>query len=421
MKKIWNYLRSMRFGILLLILIALCSLIGSLIPQGEEIAFYAERYPGMHPVLLVLQLHHIFQTWYFLLLAALLALNLTLCSVLRIFSVVKTGKSLLADTARLPDTVRLTEEGVRRLEQHLQTRGCRKSEIGGVRVYCRNRIGRYGSFLTHLALLLTLIFATAGLYLPRTVDQNCMPGESVSLNDGLRASGAPVLVAVDSFRMTDTSGRLDYASRIRVTLPDGRSREGEISVNHPLSFGAYKIYQQSYGTAGSVTVTNLQTGGSDRFLLPDPAFLTLDGVNGLWILGVYPDYSLSADGVLVPKSSSGGAWPNPVYLLQRAENGEATQAVAFPGDTMELGGLGYRFDAPEMYPGLRVKYTPPAVNALLFASFALLVAALFITFFLQPVLVKADDEGYAVGGPKPEGMRIELRTLLSGYEKEGES
>ena len=38
--------------------------------------------------------------------------------------------------------------------------------------------------------------------------------------------------------------------------------------------------------------------------------------------------------------------------------------------------------------------------------------------FLQPVLVKADGEGYVVGGPKPEGMRIELEELLQDYQEE---
>ena len=38
MKKIWNFLRSMRFGVILLLLIALCSVAGSIIPQQREVA-----------------------------------------------------------------------------------------------------------------------------------------------------------------------------------------------------------------------------------------------------------------------------------------------------------------------------------------------------------------------------------------------
>ena len=70
------------------------------------------------------------------------------------------------------------------------------------------------------------------------------------------------------------------------------------------------------------------------------------------------------------------------------------------------------------YPGLRIKHTPQLVNALLIACFVLMVAGLTVIFFLPPVLVKVDGDGYAVGGPKPEGTRIELQALLQDYSKE---
>lgn len=411
MKKVWNFLRSMRFGILLLLLIGICSVIGSLIPQGREISWYAENYPASHPVLLVLQMHGIFKSWYFLALMGLLCLNLSLCSCTRITAVLRGRKSLLPNAARLPDAEALTSEGVRRLEQHLESTGCKRSDYGDTRVYSKRLVGRYGSFITHLSILLTVIFGAAGLYLPRVTDRDCLPGESVRLSDGAE-------FAVSAFRASDESGRLDYASELTIRLPDGRSRSGEISVNHPMSLGPYKVYQQTYGTAGSVTVTNLATHGSDDFLLPDPAFLTLDGQNGLWILAVYPDYYTTPEGVITPTGAIYGDYPNPVYLLQRSEDGENTQAVAFPGTVIELGGLSYRFNDPAQYPGLRIKYTPPLVNTLLFASFALMILGLYITFFMQPVLIKVDGVGYAVGGPKPEGTRIELKEFLKGYERE---
>ena len=52
------------------------------------------------------------------------------------------------------------------------------------------------------------------------------------------------------------------------------------------------------------------------------------------------------------------------------------------------------------------------------AAFTLMIAGLYITFFYEPVLVKTDREGYAVLGPKPERMRIELGEELKEYESE---
>ena len=74
------------------------------------------------------------------------------------------------------------------------------------------------------------------------------------------------------------------------------------------------------------------------------------------------------------------------------------------------------FNAPAEYPGLRVKRVSALCNGLLIASFALMIAGLYLTFFFEPVLVKVDAEGYAVGGARPEGLRLELGEEFKAYE-----
>ena len=88
-----------------------------------------------------------------------------------------------------------------------------------------------------------------------------------------------------------------------------------------------------------------------------------------------------------------------------------TPTLAVPGDSLEVLGLRYDFNAPVDYPGLRIKHTPPLANILLVAAFTLMILGLFVTFFMEPVLVKVDAEGCAVGGPKPERLRLELEEL----------
>lgn len=411
MKKLLQFLRSMRFGILLLGLIGVFSLLGSVIPQDRDYAWYVQNYGSLHWLILAVQLHRVFKSWYFLLLMGLLCLNLTLCSLLRIFKLVRSGRTELEDASRLPSRVPLEAKAREKLEKHLAAVGCRQAEFGPARVYYKNRFGRYGSFITHLAILLTVLFGAAALYLPRVTDLDCMPGETLRLGDGTQ-------IRVESFSVEDDNGHLDYASVLRITLADGRdSGERRIRVNYPLSFGPYKIYQQTYGTAGSVTVTNTANGGSDDFVLSDPSFLSLDNVNGLWFLALYPDYLLGEDGRVMPVPSS-GSYDNPVYYVQTVDDGAQEIRFLFPGDTLSIGALTFRFNEPLQYPGLRIKHTPTLVNALLIASFALMILGLTVTFFLPPVLVKVDETGYTVAGPKPEGMRIELRELLKHDRKE---
>ena len=415
MKKVFSFLRSMRFGILLLVLIAACSVAGTVIPQGREIAWYAQSYPSFHGVILLLRLHRVFESWYFITLLALLCLNLSFCSLLRIRTVVRAARGELARTARLPDAVRLTPEGVEKLRAHLADRRCNRADVGGVEVWHKNGFGRYGTFVTHLSILLTVVFGALALYIPTVTDRDCMPGESIVMEDGTE-------IHVLDFRIADETGRLDYQSHVQVTLPDGRRSEvAGLKVNHPFSFGPYKLFQQTFGTAGSVTVTNTENGGTDVFLLTEQSYLSADGISGIFYDTLYPDYIRDPDGSVTLITVTEGSYPNPIYQVQVISDGVFTPTLAVPGDELTVMGLRFRFNEPVEYPGIRVKHVSQLCNALLVAAFTLMIAGLFITFFCESVLVKVDAEGYAVGGQKPERMRVELGEELREYERDAES
>lgn len=84
MKNPLRFLQSMKFGMILLGLVLICSIIGSLIRQGNELTFYEQVYPSWSKILLLMQFHKIFSSWYFITLLALLCLNLISCSLIRL-------------------------------------------------------------------------------------------------------------------------------------------------------------------------------------------------------------------------------------------------------------------------------------------------------------------------------------------------
>ena len=86
-KRLLALLSSLRLAILLLLLIALASAVGTIIPQQEAPELYLERFnadPWLGLIngnlMLQLQLNHIYSSVWFLSLLALLGLALTLCS-----------------------------------------------------------------------------------------------------------------------------------------------------------------------------------------------------------------------------------------------------------------------------------------------------------------------------------------------------
>lgn len=413
-KKVLHFLRSMTFGMVLLGLILVCSFAGSLITQGNEPAWYVQNFPNWHGVILKLGLDDVFRSWYFVTLVVLLCLNLTLCSLIRIKRVAKAAKNSIAHAANRKTSIPLSQEKRSELTNWLEDHRFRKTEFPDAVVYSKNSLGWYGSFLTHLAILLTVLFGAATLYLPTVTDQTCLPGEALTMKDG-------TVIAVDSFHIEDPEGNLDYASQIHVTLPGGRtSGTQEIRVNHPFSFGGYKIYQQTYGTAGTVTVRNCQTGGEDRFVLTEMCFLSLDSINGVWFEALYPSYLRDESGNFTLISQTSGRYTNPVYQILLASDGVYTPVMAFPGETVSVAGLDFTFEAPVEYPGLRIKQTPAAINALLCAAFCLMILGLWFCFFQSPAIVTVREDGCCIGGPKPQNTEIELAPLLEPEKNEKE-
>ena len=406
MKKIISFLRSMTFGMLLLVLIAACSFAGSMIPQQRAPMEYVERYGAeLATWVMRLGLDDVFSAPYFIVLMVALCLNLTLCSVVR---VVKLRGALLrlqrAAAAKTP--VAVTEKKAAAIGAHLAKRGYKKTQSGDTAVYSRYAFGFYGSFLTHLALIILLAVGAMTIYGAQVQDRTIMPGETLVLEDG---SALEVL----SFRIEDETGRLDYASKLVMTGPDGeKSPETLVRVNEPLRFGGYKVYQQTYGTAGAIEVYNAQNGGAETVHLTEAVFLTLDGVNGVFFNALYPGYVQDADGSVTLITSTAGAYTDPVYDLRVLSEGQTTAVLAFPGESITVGDVTFTMKDAVSYPGLRIKYLSGAILGALYASFVLMVFALYVCFFMRPVCVAVHADGYAIASPKPQmGLELEIDAI----------
>ena len=394
----------MTFGMILLVLIAACSVAGSLIPQQRETMEYVSRYGAdAAEWIMRLGLHDVFSAPYFIVLMAALCLNLLLCSVIRVVKLRGAGKRLQAAAAAMERKPAPADQ----LHAYFARRGYRKTKQGGVTLYSKYAAGVYGSFLTHLALIVLLVVGAATVYGADVQDRTVMPGQTLTLEDG-------TTLTVNAFQIEDETGRLDYASRI--VMKDGKGNESPqtvVRVNEPLRFGGYKVYQQTYGTAGAVTVVNAHSGGSDTLSLTEPVFLTLDGRNGVYYNALYPGYTQAEDGGVTLITSTSGAYHDPVYDLRVVSGGQTAPVLAFPGETVTIGDVSFTMEAPVSYPGLRIKYLSGAILGALYASFAFIVAALYVCFFMRPVCAAVGEDGFAVASPKPQlGLQLELESLV---------
>ncbi|MDO5108380.1 MAG: hypothetical protein Q4D59_00475, partial [Erysipelotrichaceae bacterium] len=88
------------------------------------------------------------------------------------------------------------------------------------------------------------------------------------------------------------------------------------------------------------------------------------------------------------------------------------------GDVQEIGEFEIRFEDPVEYPGLRIKQSPVWITWCLLISFLIMTAGLYMSFFMQPVLVVVNKDGYTVIG-RQEGLRIILDDAVNQAEGEG--
>jgi len=412
MKKTLTFLRSMRFGLLLLAPVLVCAVLGSIIPQGESESYYAEAFPALYHLILGLGLDHMFRTPVFLALTALFGVNLALCCLSQFQAVPGREAAVRERALRAEEVTPLTAAQREKLERILKRYLWRRETVEGKTVFSAPSLSWYGSVITHFALLGVLLGAAGVFLLSRSADYALFPGDN-ALPGGLG-------IYLEEFRVTDDAGRVEYTSAVEITEANGR-RSGlrEIRVNHPLRFGSNKYYQQSYGVAGVLSVTVKDTGEIWPVRMTEPGMVSVGGPDGLWYMTVYPGYVTDGEGTITPITQTTGEYRDPLYYILRMEGGAMVPMMAFPGDEVEASDAVYRLEPPVVYPALRVKTTPAWIYGLLYLAFALLVAGLYLCFFQSPAVAVLTPEGYALTGKRSDTeWRQRLRLLLESEKGE---
>lgn len=364
MKKVWQFARSMRFGILLLTAIGILCLLAT-----------------------VLKMDAIYSSWVFIALFALLCINLLLCSVLRFKGIGARKRALLEKAAhsgtRIPVRAERQAGWLRRYHFRKQVSGA----------YLRCGAGMLGSFVTHVALLLVLIGAVCNFMTAEKADYSIFVGESAVLSDG-------TALRVESFSTENESGETEYESMLSATLPDGTAADAVTRVNSPAKIGKYKIYQQNYANAAVIGVRTGLDEPEETVRLDEPAFLSLDGETGVYYAQLFGNVIEDEDGVAVSGSAE---LIHPAYEIQVIDGENAESGLVFPGTTLEAGGVYYTMYEPQSYPGLRVKSQPEWTLWFLYIAFALMILGLYLCFFCIPVGAAVSGDAITVAGAKDIG------------------
>lgn len=315
LKRLLAFLADLRVAIVLLLLIALASAVGTAIPQGDPASSYLEAYADTHWLgllngeqVLQLQLDHVYSSSWFLGLIAWLGLALILCSWRRQWPALQAARRWIdyrtpRQLSKLAICESLTcsdaDRSLQQLEALLTARGW-QLQPGSNRLAARKGvIGRVGPLLVHTGLVLLMVGAVWGALGGNRLERFLAPGRSLDLLN--RNGESQLSIRLDAFNVErDPAGRPEQF-RSRLSLSDSPEPQ-EISVNHPLRHRGMTIYQADW----SLAAISVQIGRSPELPLP---------------LQTYPELGDQVWGLVLPTRPDGS---EPVFLSIDNEQGPAT-------------------------------------------------------------------------------------------------
>jgi cytochrome c biogenesis protein len=257
MKSAWKFFSSVKLAIVLFILITLASILGTLIPQGRSAAEYAARYGGSSGLFISLQLTRLYQSFWYMSLLFLFGLNTVACTLSRFgpkwrraFGPAAATDAQTLMTMKVKSRFRLAlplAAARDKIAGLLRSRRYRLTESvtasGVVLLARKRRLGRFGSDVVHIGLLIVLIGGfTSGIGV-RRADMALLEGQTADVPH------AAFQVRLEKFETEyyPQGGVKDWKSTVTVVENGAPVLTRVVEVNRPLTYRGFSFFQASYG------------------------------------------------------------------------------------------------------------------------------------------------------------------------------
>ena len=348
LRRFFRFISSMKFALILLVILVLMCVAGSFVTQGQTYVWYTSQYSERTAAAIIaLRLDDVFHSWYFILISGFLCLNLLLCNVVR-----------------LP--------GLMRRMRTEQT--------------ARAKLGCWGAWVTHVGVLLLILGYSLGQFTYKEYVAYGVPGQTMAIGD------TGLVLTIDDFRigLREDDTVEQYTSDITVyDLASGSEGiKAQVSVNNPADVFGYRFYQNSTGWAARISVDKDGQELQDAVVCAGD-YLTIADKPDLVVYfnAFYPDYVLISG--YGPSTLSGNI-NNPGYLYSVYYKGQMLgMNVLMKDEVLTIDEYTVRFSEPQSYTLLQIKrdmFTPLALVGGL-----VIMAGLFISFYVRQPRRKEED------------------------------
>jgi len=422
----FEFLASIKLAVILLIILAITSIFGTIIPQNESFDKYVHMYGEVWArIIATFELYDMYHSWWFVFLLALFTLNLIVCSIKRlppVINQIKNPNKILDENLEknltLVDTLKkkgAPDNWVKTVREYLIKKygKIEEQEIDGKTFFYieKGKYSRLGVYITHLSIIIILIGGMIGAIWGFRGFVQIPEGEAVNYVF-VRGKNQPYpidfVLKCDDFSLSYYPMGMvkEYRSDISI-IENGRIiKKDYLIVNKPVTYKGLTFYQSSYGVIDRIgkLVAFTKTGNSKTFELSlSEKFTNIPGSSDyVRIIDYYPNL----DNV------------GPAIILQVAEEGK--MPVNFPvyknlpdKDMNPEGKYFFKFvDYTESYyTGLQVTKDPGVW--VVWIGCILMMIGLYISFFVNRkriwarVYFEGDKTSITVGGHSPRSRLFE--------------
>ena len=387
LNRVLSFLSSVRFGVVMLCVLVVLSMIGMLIIQqnvnGFD-AYFASLTPAEKLVYGSLGLFDIYHSWYFNFLLLVLSLNIVLASIDHFptaWSYVKNPKLnatrdwLLKQKQNAVLEIKGTDEKqtAEKISRIFAANGFKPQIVKNKNIfYAADEDGnkdfsktetksnlmvfgesgkwnRLGAYIVHVALLTLFIGHFVALQSGFDADVRMMPGQvtneiqmiEFNLDKQERYKVAlPFTITctdieqdlIDKNGSINIQNTIDWHTRITIDDPQYGKTEADVSLNKPFSYRGYRFFQASAITLGSarnmVLELTPQTGGQSFTVdLARNGSVNLPDGTKVDYEAFFPDFTFNQEGKPDTKSAE---YNNPAAVLNvTSPNGDKNKVFAF--------------------------------------------------------------------------------------------
>lgn len=414
-------LADLRLAIVLLLAIALLSVTGTVIEQGETLDFYRANYPEdpalfgflSWKVILISGLDHVYRTWWFLSLLILFGASLTACTFTRQFPALGAARKWKFYTKprqfqKLALSADLPGVSTELLTKALQQRKYKVFREGNALYGRKGIVGRIGPIVVHASMILILLGAIWGAMTGFFAQEMVPSGKTFQIRNIFDAgpwAAAQIpkdwAVRVNRFWIDYTpEGAIDqFYSDLSVVNQQGTEVDRKtIHVNEPLRYGGVTLYQADWGVAA----VKVRLNDSPIFQLP-MTLLENQGPRfwGTW-LPTKPDMS---EGVTLLARDLQGT------VLVYGQDGNLISTVR-QGMAAEINGVSLALVDVVGSTGLQIKADPGI--PMVYGGFGLLMVGVIMSYISHSQIWALEHEGILFLGGRTNRAQVVFERELLG-------